>query len=186
MASSQYPGRFENFVLFFRPIKTTEVTMNKKVLFIVQAAIVAALYTALTMVFLPISFGHNIFQIRFSEVLTILPAFIPASIPGLFIGCIVSNLLGGFGPIDIIFGSLATLLAALASHGLRKYPVLVPLPPLVFNALIVGTYLKYLYLVDVPLAVSIGWVALGQFVSCYMLGLPLLMILRKKKVFPQE
>ncbi len=160
--------------------------MNKKVLFIVQAAIIAALYTALTMLFLPISFGHNIFQIRISEALTIFPALFPASIPGLFIGCIISNLLGGFGPIDIIFGSLATLLAALVSRSLRKYPVLVPLPPLVFNALIVGTYLKYLYMMEVPLAISIGWVALGQLVSCYVLGLPLLLVLKKKNIFAQD
>lgn len=159
--------------------------MHKKVLFIVQAAIIAALYTALTMLFMPVSFGHNIFQIRVSEILTILPALLPASIPGLFVGCIVSNMLGGFGPIDIIFGSLATLLAALASRSLRKYPALVPLPPLVFNALIVGTYLKYLYMTDVPLAISMGWVALGELVSCYMLGLPLLLVLRKKKMFTQ-
>lgn len=167
------------------PNKTTEVAMHKKVLFIVQAAIIAALYTALTMLFMPVSFGHNIFQIRVSEILTILPALLPASIPGLFVGCIVSNMLGGFGPIDIIFGSLATLLAALASRSLRKYPALVPLPPLVFNALIVGTYLKYLYMTDVPLAISMGWVALGELVSCYMMGLPLLLVLRKKKMFTQ-
>lgn len=157
--------------------------MHKKTLFIVQAAIIAALYTALTMIFMPISFGHNIFQIRVSEILTILPALMPASIPGLFIGCIVSNILGGFGPIDIIFGSLATLLSAFVSRSLRKYPALVPLPPLVFNALIVGTYLKYLYMMDVPLAISIGWVALGEFVSCYVLGLPLLLILRRNRAF---
>lgn len=157
--------------------------MHKKTLFIVQAAIIAALYTALTMIFMPISFGHNIFQIRVSEILTILPALMPASIPGLFIGCIVSNILGGFGPIDVIFGSLATLIAAFVSRSLRKYPALVPLPPLVFNALIVGTYLKYLYMMDVPLAISIGWVALGEFVSCYVLGLPLLLILRRNRAF---
>ncbi len=154
--------------------------MHKKVLFIVQAAIIAALYTALTMLFLPVSFGHNIFQFRVSEALTILPALLPSSIPGLFIGCIVSNLLGGFGPVDIIFGSLATLLAALASHRLKKYPALVPLPPVVFNALIVGSYLKYLYMTNVPLAASIAWVALGELLSCYLLGLPLLFLLRSR------
>ena len=102
--------------------------MNKKILFIVQAAIVAALYAALTLIFLPLSFGHNIFQFRISEALTVLPALLPASIPGLFVGCIVSNILGGFGPIDIIFESLATLLAALVSRYIRNYPFLVPLP----------------------------------------------------------
>jgi len=160
--------------------------MNKNILFIVQAAIIAALYTVLTIIFMPISFGHNIFQIRVAEILTILPALLPASIPGLFVGCIVSNIIGGFGPIDIIFGSIATLLAAFLSRCLRKYPVLVPLPPLVLNALIVGTYLKYLYMKDIPLAISMGWVALGELVSCYLLGLPLLLFLQKKKIFAQE
>lgn len=154
--------------------------MNKKVLFIVQAAIIAALYAALTLLLLPISFGHNIFQFRVSEALTILPALMPASIPGLFVGCIIANLIGGFGLVDIIFGSLATLIAALFSRCLKKYPFLVPLPPVIFNALIVGTYLKYLYMFDVPLLASMGWVALGEMLSCYLLGLPLLFILRKR------
>lgn len=161
--------------------------MNKKILFIVQAAIVAALYTALTMLFMPISFGHNVIQFRISEALTVLPALMPASIPGLFAGCVLSNILGGvFGFVDIFFGSLATLLAALVSRGLRKYSVLVPLPPVVFNALIVGTYLKYLYHVDVSLFVSIGAVALGEAVVCYALGYPLLLVLRKNRLFPQD
>lgn len=159
--------------------------MNKKVLFVVQAALIAAMYAALTLLFLPISFGHNIFQFRVSEALTVLPALIPASIPGLFIGCIVSNLIGGFGIVDIVFGSLATLIAAIFSRVLKKYPLLVPLPPVVFNALIVGTYLKYLYMFEVPLLASMGWVALGELLSCYLLGLPILLILRKKSTLGQ-
>lgn len=154
--------------------------MNKNLLFIVQAAVIAAAYTALTMLFAPISFGHAIFQFRVSEALTILPAITSASIPGLFIGCLVSNLLGGFGPIDIIFGSLATLIAAILSRKLKNAPWLVPLPPVIINALVVGSYLKFLYLQDVPLAASVGWVAVGQFLACYFVGYPLLIVLRKR------
>jgi uncharacterized membrane protein len=154
--------------------------MNKNLQFIVQAAVIAAAYTALTMLFAPISFGHAIFQFRVSEALTILPAITSASIPGLFIGCLVSNLLGGFGPIDIIFGSLATLIAAILSRKLKNAPWLVPLPPVIINALIVGSYLKFLYLQDVPLAASVGWVAIGQFLACYFVGYPLLIVLRKR------
>ncbi|HEY8499445.1 MAG TPA: QueT transporter family protein [Clostridia bacterium] len=157
--------------------------MNRGISFIVQAALIAALYTALTLMFIPISFGHNIFQFRISEALTVLPALVPSSIPGLFTGCLISNLIGGFGPIDIIFGSIATLIAAVFSRLLRKYPFLVPLPPVVFNALIVGSYLKFLYIKDVPLLASIGWVALGQMLACYALGLPLLCLLKKSKWF---
>jgi uncharacterized membrane protein len=170
--------------LFMAKSKLREYNlMNKKISFIVQAALIAALYTALTLMFIPLSFGHNIFQIRISEALTVLPALVPSSIPGLFIGCLISNLIGGFGPVDIIFGSIATLLAAFFSRLLRKYPFLVPLPPVVFNALIVGSYLKFLYMKDIPLFASIGWVALGELLACYALGLPLLYLLKKSKWF---
>ena len=155
--------------------------MNKNLQFIVQAAVIAAAYTALTMLFAPISFGHAIFQFRVSEALTVLPAITAASIPGLFIGCLLSNLLvGGIGPIDIIFGSLATLIAAILSRKLKNTPWLVPLPPVIINALIVGSYLNFLKLQDVSLAVSVGWVALGQFLACYFVGYPLLIVLRKR------
>jgi len=154
--------------------------MNKKVFFIVQASIIAALYSAVTLVFAPISFGHNIFQLRVSEALTVLPALLSSSIPGLFVGCVISNIIGGFGPIDIIFGSLATLIAAVASRSVRKYPLFVPLPPVVLNAIIVGGYLKFIYFKDLPLAASIAWVGLGEFLACYVLGLPLLLYLRKR------
>jgi len=162
--------------------------MNKNLLFVVRAAIIAAAYTALTMLFAPVSFGHIIFQIRVSEALTVLPALYTSSIPGLFVGCIVSNLLGGFGPVDIIFGSLATLIAAVLSHKLRKNPFLVPLPPVIVNALIVGSYLKFIYLQEIPLIASMAWVATGQLIACYVLGLPLLLILKKRNLtdYPEK
>jgi len=103
-----------------------------------------------------------------------------SAIPGLFVGCLVSNIIGGYGPIDIIFGSIATLISALLSRKLRKYPYLVPLPPVVINALIVGGYLPFLYFPDVPVPVSMGWVALGQLLACYGLGYPLLVLLTRR------
>lgn len=152
--------------------------MNKKVLFIVQAAIIAAIYTVVTILIAPYSYG--IFQFRVSEALTILPAMLPSAIPGLFVGCLVSNLVGGYGLIDMVFGSLTTLIAAVLSRKLRKYPYLVPLPPVILNAVIVGGYLKFLYFQDVPLLASMGWVALGQVLACYALGYPLLLLLTKR------
>jgi len=152
--------------------------MNKKVLFIVQAAIIAAIYTVVTILIAPYSYG--IFQFRISEALTILPAVLPSAIPGLFVGCLVSNLIGGYGLIDMVFGSLTTLIAAVLSRKLRKYPYLVPLPPVILNAVIVGGYLKFLYFQDVPLLASMGWVALGQVLACYALGYPLLLLLTKR------
>jgi len=152
--------------------------MNKNVLFVVQAALIAAVYTVLTVIIAPYSYG--IFQFRVSEVLTVLPAVIPSAIPGLFVGCLVSNLIGGFGIVDIIFGSLATLISAFLSRVLRKYPYMVPLPPVVINAVIVGGYLHFLYFSDLPLLSCMGWVALGEILACYVLGYPLLLLLKKR------
>ena len=147
---------------------------NKSLKMIVQAAIIAAIYVVLTIAFAPISYGH--IQVRISEVLTVLPAFTPAAIPGLFIGCIVANIYGGAGIIDIVFGSLATLIAAVLS---RKMPKrwLVPLPPVVVNGIVIGWVLNYAF--GYPLFFTMLTVALGQLVACYGLGYPLMVILEK-------
>ena len=116
---------------------------NKTLLFIMQAAMIAAIYVVLTVLFAPLGFLE--IQIRFSEALTVLPFFTPAAIPGLFIGCLIGNFLGGAILPDIIFGSLATLLGAVFSYLLRKNKYLVPLPPIAANVLIVPFVLKYAY-----------------------------------------
>ncbi len=100
---------------------------NKKVLHLVQGAAIAAIYVVLVVVFNYWSFGP--IQFRIAEALTILPFFTPAAIPGLFVGCLLANLLGGAIPADIIFGSIATLIGALGSYALRKHKWLIPLPP---------------------------------------------------------
>ena len=91
--------------------------LSKRTLFIAQAAIIAAIYVALTRVFAPISFRE--IQVRIAEALTILPVFTPAAIPGLFVGCILGNLLGGALIPDVVFGSLATLIGAVFTWMLR-------------------------------------------------------------------
>ena len=101
---------------------------------VAQGAIIAALYVVLTVIFAPISFGEM--QVRISEALTILPMFTPAAIPGLFVGCVLGNLLGGAIPVDVIFGSLATLIGAVGGYLLRKNRWLVPLPTVLSNAVI--------------------------------------------------
>jgi len=155
--------------------------------FITQAATISAIYVALSWIFAPISFGHNLFQFRISESLTVLPLFTPAAIPGLFIGCALSNLLiGGLGIIDLVLGSAATLTAAFLSYMLRKKNKLISLaPPVIINALVVGTYLNYLISPEINVLINIGWVFLGQVVSCYCLGLPLCSAIEKygKKFF---
>lgn len=151
----------------------------KKTRFITEAAVIAAMYAALTIIFAPISFGQNgQIQVRVSEALTVLPMFTPAAIPGLFVGCLMANIYGGLGPIDMIFGSLATLIAALLSYKMpRKY--LVPLPPVIVNGIIIGIELNYLY--QVPLLISMATVAFGELVACYGLGYPLILLLEKSK-----
>lgn len=153
-----------------------------KTKYLIQAAIIAAVYASLTILLAPISYGFM--QIRVSEALTILPFFTPAAIPGLFIGCLISNLLSPYGLIDIILGSAATLIAALGSYQLRRRPLLVPLPPVIVNAVIIGLMLKYAYGVPVNLFIIMGWIGLGELIACYLIGYPLLKYLKKyKRIF---
>ena len=152
----------------------------KKSVYIVHSAVIAAIYIALTWAFAPISFGHSIFQLRVSEALTILPVLTPAAVPGLFIGCLLANLLGGSTVIDIVFGSLATLGAALVTRKLRNKPALAAFAPVLFNAVIIGLVLNGLS--DMPLPLIMLWIGLGEAAACYALGLPLLYMLKKAKL----
>jgi len=156
-------------------IKTTEgVEKMKNTNYLVQAALIGAIYAVVTIAFAPISYGQ--IQIRISEALTILPFFTPAAIPGLFVGCILANIYGGQGMIDIVFGSMATLMAAFLSYKMPKR-WMVPIPPIVVNGIVVGFILNYLY--QLPLVITMGWVALGQIIACYGLGYPLMLVLEK-------
>ena len=112
-----------------------------KVLFIAQAAMIAAIYVVLTLIGASFSYGEV--QVRISEALTILPVFTPAAIPGVFLGCLISNILGGCILPDIIFGSLATLIGAVFTWMLRnKSKYLAPLPPIIANVIVVPFVLK--------------------------------------------
>ncbi|MDF2520429.1 MAG: transporter [Clostridia bacterium] len=155
----------------------------KNTKFLVQAAIIVAVYVVIMLSFAPLSSG--LFQLRFSEALTILPAFTPAAIPGLFIGCLLGNFLVGATLPDIIFGSLTTLAAAYLSYRLRSKKWLVPLPPVILNAIVVGYMLVNVYGLPVTLFAAMAWVAAGQFVACYVIGYPLLTVLSryKEKIF---
>lgn len=140
------------------------------VLFIAQAAMIAAIYVVLTLVFAPFSYGEV--QVRLSEALTILPVFTPAAIPGLFIGCFISNILGGCIVPDIIFGSLATLIGAVFTYMLRNQNrFLAPLPPIITNVLIVPFVLRYGYQVPLPIPFMMLTVGIGEVISCGVLGL---------------
>ena len=142
---------------------------DPKVLRITQGAVIAALYVALTLIFAPISFGPV--QVRIAEALCIMPIFTPAAIPGLFIGCLIGNLIGGGIIIDVIFGSLATLIGAVLGYMLRKNRWLVPLPAVIANALIVPFVLRYGYgVVDVAIPILMFQILIGEIAGCYVLG----------------
>lgn len=143
---------------------------NKKVLFLVQAAMIAAIYVVLTVIFAPFAFGE--IQVRIAEALTILPVFTPAAIPGLFIGCLIGNILGGAILPDIIFGSLATLIGAVFTYLLRnqsKY--LAPLSPIISNTVIVPFVLRYAYGINLPIPFMMLTVGVGEIISCGILGI---------------
>ena len=154
------------------------------VLFVTQAAVIAAMYVVLTFVSSSMGLASGEIQIRLSEMLVILPAFTPAAIPGLFLGCLLSNLLTGCTVIDIVFGSLATLVAALLSYQLRnhKYPLLVTVPPVVANMIVVPFILKFSYGVPLPIPVMMATVGIGEVISCMVLGSVLYFALDKRRV----
>ena len=143
---------------------------QNRVLFMAQAAMIAAIYVVLTVIGASFSFGP--IQVRISEALTILPVFTPAGIPGVFLGCLISNIITGALLPDIIFGSLATLIGAVFTWTLRnKSKYLAPLPPIIANMLIVPFVLKYGYMVPLPIPFMMLTVGIGEVISCAVLGL---------------
>ena len=146
-------------------------------------AVIGALYTALTVALAPISYGPV--QFRISEVLCILPFFYPSTMWGLFVGCALSNLFGGYGPLDIVFGSLATLAAGFCTSKIRFRPLAL-LPVVLFNAVVVGAVIAWS---STPGAFWAGFtvnafqIGLAEFGVLYIIGLPLLYILPRYKFF---
>ena len=142
-------------------------------------AIIAALYAAATYASAVLGIAYGQIQFRFSEALTILPYFTPAAIPGLFVGCILSNTLTGCLPLDIIGGSIATLLGAICTYKLRKWKYLSPLPPIIFNMLIIPPILSFVYQFEGTLYYFTLTVGIGEILSCGILGTFLLLFLEK-------
>jgi len=145
------------------------------------AAIIAALYAALTLGFQAISYGAV--QFRVSEAMTLLPVLFPEAVPGLAVGCLISNLFNPMGATiyDVVFGTLATLLAAVLTHRIKGSIWLRALPPVLCNAIIIGLVLTYAYGIDL-LWMNMLTVGIGQAVVCYGLGVPLVRILQKQKI----
>ena len=156
--------------------------MNKKMkpaLFIAQAAMIAAIYVVLTYFINAFNLASGAIQVRISEALTILPVFTPAAIPGLFIGCLLSNTLTGCVIWDIVFGSLATLIAAVCTYLLRNTKFLFTLPPVFANAIIVPFVLKYAYGIGDAYWFLFVTVGIGEVISVCVLGFILKNVLSK-------
>ena len=150
---------------------------NTNILRITYGAVIAAIYVVLTVLFAPISFGPM--QVRIAEMMMILPMFTPAAVPGLFIGCIIANMLGGAIALDVIFGSLATLIGAWGGYLLRRNRWLVPIPPILSNALIVPFVLKYAYAVPLPIPFMMLTVCIGEVLGCGVLGILLAKVIQR-------
>ena len=167
---------------------------NKRVTMITQGAIIAALYVVLTMIANALGLANQAIQIRFSEALCILPCFTAAAIPGLAIGCLISNILTGALIWDVLFGTLATLLGAMGTYLLRKNKVLMMLPPVIANAAIIPFVLCYGYGLSWELN-GVEWtipyfaitVGIGEIISvCGLGGMLLKALLPYKNVIFKE
>ena len=138
--------------------------------YLTHAAAIAAIYTVLTVIAAGFGLANGAVQVRFSEALTVLPFFTPAAVPGLAIGCLLSNILTGCALPDIIFGTLATLLGALGSYALRRNRFLVSLPPIVANTLIIPFVLSYTYHIPGGIPYFMLTVGAGEVISCLFFG----------------
>ena len=157
--------------------------MRMKTRFLTQSALIAALYVALTYFSAMLGIASGVIQIRVSEALTILPMFTFSAVPGLFLGCIIANLLTGAALWDVIFGSFATLLGALGTYYLGKNRYLAALFPIVANTLIIPFVLKYVYQVSEGYSFLFLTIFAGEFISCGVLGVMLSKALDKTKIF---
>lgn len=164
--------------------KTKGNMKNKSIIFITHGAVTASLYVALTYLSSLLGLASGPIQIRLSEALTVLPFFTPAAVPGLFIGCLLANLLTGAAPLDVIFGSLTTLVAALLTYLLRKYKFLAPVPPIILNTAVLPFLFRYVYGMEGAMLYFALTVFIGEFISCGVLGYILLNVLKRyEKIF---
>lgn len=153
--------------------------VQKQTKFVTHAAIIASLYVILTQIATFLGMSSGAVQVRFSEALTVLAAFTPAAIPGLFIGCLLSNIFAGCLIWDVIFGSIATLLGSIGTYFLRNCKPLAPIPPIVANTLIIPFVLRYAYGAPGSIGYFIVTIGIGEFISCGILGTLLISILNK-------
>lgn len=151
--------------------------MNKKISTaqLIYISVIAALYVVLAAVFAPMSFGAV--QVRIAEILTLLPIMTPLAIPGVTIGCFISNIIFGASVLDIILGTLATLIAAVLTYVFRSNKYIAAFPPVIVNAFIVA----YILMVSAgaPYWLTVFTVGVGQAIACYAIGIPFITLLAK-------
>ncbi|MBQ4556133.1 MAG: QueT transporter family protein [Clostridia bacterium] len=157
--------------------------MNKRVKFICHAALIAALYVVLTYLAAVMGISSGVVQVRFSEALCILPYFTAAAVPGVTVGCLLANILTGSAALDIVFGTLATLIGAVLARILRKNKWLVPLPSIISNMAIIPPVLIIAYGAEEAYPFLLLTVGIGEVISIYGLGMVLLFALEKRRIF---
>ena len=171
-----YFWHFDTFDMFRNELSCNMDVKNVNVKSLALGGMIAALYSGVTIALAPISYGPV--QLRVAEALTLLPFYIPAAIPGLFAGAMIANFFSPYGLWDIVIGSLASLTAACLT---RLMPNLwfAALPPILVNAVAIGTMLYFLADIPVPVWLIILYVGAGQAIACIALGMPLMKALEK-------
>ena len=188
-----YGGEFETFLTepLGEKTKLKERKMKRgqkrTALYITRGALVAAMYVALTYLTSLFGLDKGAIQFRLSEALCILPALMPEASPGLYIGCLVANLVTGCAPWDVVLGSLATLIGAVGAYFLGRLPqklsFLIPTPTVIANALIVPFVIIYAYGATDAYGFILATVTLGELTCAYALGLMLYHSLKNRKIF---
>lgn len=141
------------------------------------SALIAALYVVISYLSAPLTSGQV--QFRLAEALGLLPVLTPMAIPGVVVGCLITNILFGQGILDWVFGTLATVIAVFLTYGLRKKPLWVAaLPPVLVNMVVIAVVLNIV--LGLPLLINMAWIGLGQAVVCFGLGIPLILALRTR------
>ena len=154
---------------------------KQKIRNIAVGAVIAALYVVLTYLANMLGLASGAIQVRLSEILTVMPVFTFSAVPGLFIGCLIANILTGCALWDIVFGSLATLIGALGTYFLRKHKLLAVLPPILANAIIVPFVLLFVYSLEGTYFYFFATVGIGEVISCGVFGTILLKSLEKSR-----
>lgn len=144
-----------------------------------KAAIIAAIYAALTLLVSPLSYG--LMQVRISEVLVVLCVFAEYAVPGITAGCLIANLLGPNGMLDVVLGTLATFIGCRATYALRRFTYWAPMANVLSNAVIVGAMLRYVLALEESLLVCMLWVGAGELIACMGLGAAVIRFLKSRE-----